>query len=68
MAGLSEILDGVSEGDSVITSGTSMIREGAKAKVVDPLSDQLPVGKSLDSSATKPAGAGRRGGREGSNK
>ena len=64
MSGLSEILDGVSEGDSVITSGTSMIREGAKAKVVDPLSDQVPAGKSLDSSAPKPP-AGRRGGRGG---
>jgi membrane fusion protein (multidrug efflux system) len=61
MSGLSEILEGVSEGDSVITSGTSMIREGAKAQVVDPLSDQVPVRKSLDSSATRPAG-GRRGG------
>jgi membrane fusion protein (multidrug efflux system) len=61
MSGLSEILEGVTEGDSVITSGTSMIREGAKAKVVDPLSDQVPVRKSLDSSATRPAG-GRRGG------
>jgi RND family efflux transporter MFP subunit len=61
MAGQSEILDGVAEGDSVITSGTSMIREGAKAKVVEPLSDQLPAGKALDSSATRPPGAGRRG-------
>jgi membrane fusion protein (multidrug efflux system) len=62
MAGQSEILEGVAEGDSVIVSGTSMIREGAKAKVVEPLSDQLPVGKALDSSATTPP-AGRRGGR-----
>jgi RND family efflux transporter MFP subunit len=61
MAGQSEILDGVTEGDSVITSGTSMIREGAKARVVEPLGDQIPAGKALDSSATKPAG--RRGGR-----
>ena len=61
MAGLSEILDGVSEGDSVIVSGTSMIREGAKAKVVDPLSDQIPDGKPVDSAAT----SGKRGGRQG---
>ncbi len=67
MSGLSEILDGVSEGDSVITSGTSMIREGAKAKVVDPLSDQVPAGKTLDSSATKPP-TGRRGGSGGEKK
>jgi RND family efflux transporter MFP subunit len=68
MAGLSEILDGVSEGDSVITSGTSMIREGSKAKVVEPLGDQVPVGKSLDSSATRPQGSARRGGRGGEGK
>ena len=61
MAGLSEILDGVAEGDSVIVSGTSMIREGAKAKVVEPLSDQVPVGKPVDSAAI----SGRRGGRQG---
>lgn len=64
MAGLSEILDGVSEGDSVIVSGTSMIREGAKAKVVDPLSDQIPVGKPVDSTAAK-SDTGSRGGRRG---
>ena len=68
MAGLSEILEGVSEGDSVITSGTSMIREGAKAKVVEPLGDQLPAGKALDSSVTRPTGTARRGGRGGEGK
>jgi RND family efflux transporter MFP subunit len=68
MAGLSEILDGVGEGDSVITSGTSMIREGAKAKVVEPLSDQMPLGKALDSSATRSRETGRRGGRGGETK
>jgi RND family efflux transporter MFP subunit len=62
IAGLSEVLDGVVEGDSVIVSGTSMIREGAKAKVVAPLGDQAPVSKPLDSTATTPA-AGGRGGR-----
>ncbi len=61
MAGLSEILEGVAEGDSVIVSGTSMIREGAKAKVVAPLSDQLPVTKTMDSAATR-SKTGRRGG------
>ena len=62
MAGQTEILEGVAEGDSVIVSGTSMIREGAKARVVEPLSDQVPLGKTLDSTARTP-GAGRRGGR-----
>jgi RND family efflux transporter MFP subunit len=61
MSGMTEILEGIREGDSVITSGTSMIREGAKAKVVEPLGDQIPPGKALDSSATRPAGS--RGGR-----
>jgi RND family efflux transporter MFP subunit len=62
MAGQSEILDGVVEGDSVIVSGTSMIREGAKAKVVEPLSDQVPTSKPMDSSSSNTANAGRRGG------
>jgi len=63
MAGQSEILEGVVEGDSVIVSGTSMIREGAKAKVVAPLDDQSPVRKPLDSTSTKPPAARRGGGR-----
>jgi membrane fusion protein (multidrug efflux system) len=62
MAGLSEVLDGLSEGDSVIVSGTSMIREGSKTRVVEPLGDQIPPGKALDSTATA---AGNRGGRRG---
>jgi hypothetical protein len=61
MSGLSEVLEGVVEGDSVIVSGTSMIREGATAKVVQPLSDQVPVSKTLDSASTRPPGAGRPG-------
>jgi hypothetical protein len=64
MAGFSEILSGVSEGDSVIVSGTSMIREGAKARIVEPLGDQIPPGKAMDSSATA-LEAGNRGGRKG---
>lgn len=64
MAGQSEILDGVGEGDSVIVSGTSMIREGAKAKVVEPLSDRIPISKPIDSSTTSSANAAR-GGRRG---
>ncbi|HEX6313256.1 MAG TPA: efflux RND transporter periplasmic adaptor subunit [Gemmatimonadaceae bacterium] len=63
MAGLSEILEGVAEGDSVIVSGTSMIREGAKAKVVEPLGDQVPPGRTLDTTTTRPPGGARRGGR-----
>ena len=62
MSGLTEVLDGVAEGDSVIVSGTSMIREGAAAKVVQPLSDQVPVSKKVDTASTRPA-AGRRSGR-----
>jgi RND family efflux transporter MFP subunit len=37
--GLTEVLDGLSEGDSVIVSGASMLREGAIARVVGPLGD-----------------------------
>ena len=61
MAGLSEILEGVGEGDSVIVSGTSTLREGGKARVVDPLGDQAPPSRTVDS-ATAPKGGGRRGG------
>jgi RND family efflux transporter MFP subunit len=59
IAGQSEIIEGVAEGDSVIVSGTSMIREGATAKVVQPLSDRVPVTKTIDSAVTRPPGAGR---------
>lgn len=62
MAGLSEILEGVGEGDSVIVSGTSMIREGAKAKVVEPLGDQAPAAKTLRTDSTGTPRSGRRGG------
>ena len=52
MAGQSEILSGVAEGDSIIVSGTSMIREGAKTRVVEPLDDRIPPGQPMDSLAT----------------
>jgi membrane fusion protein, multidrug efflux system len=61
MSGLSEILEGVAEGDSVVVSGTSMIREGATAKVVQPLSDKVPAGKTIDTASTRRPGAGRGG-------
>jgi RND family efflux transporter MFP subunit len=60
MSGMSEILEGVVEGDSVIVSGTSMIREGAAAKVVQPLSDKVPVTKTIDSASLRPSGAAQR--------
>jgi RND family efflux transporter MFP subunit len=63
MAGLSEILEGVVEGDSVIVSGTSMLREGGKARVVAPLGDQAPASKPLDTTTTATPPDGRRGGR-----
>ncbi len=59
MSGLSEILEGVAEGDSVVVSGTSMIREGATAKVVQPLGDKVPVSKTFDSASRRPPGASR---------
>ena len=60
MAGLTEVLEGVNEGDSVIVSGTSTLREGAKARVVEPLGDNAPPSRTVDSAAA-PKG-GRRGG------
>ncbi len=47
--GSTEVLEGVVEGDSVIVSGTSGLREGSEAKVVPPLGDVLPAARSLDS-------------------
>jgi membrane fusion protein (multidrug efflux system) len=49
IAGSTEVLDGVVEGDSVIVSGTTQLREGAKAKVVPPLGDASAPSRSLDS-------------------
>lgn len=65
ISGQTEVLDGLAEGDSVIVSGTSMIREGAKAQVVQPLSDQVPIRRSLDTTRASPPDTGRRGGRTG---
>lgn len=62
MAGLSEILEGVGEGDSVIVSGTSTLREGAKARVVAPLGDNAPPSRTVDSAAAPAGRSGRRGG------
>ena len=37
--GRTEVIEGLAEGDSVIVSGSAMLREGAKARVVPPLGD-----------------------------
>jgi RND family efflux transporter MFP subunit len=63
VGGMTEVFDGLSEGDSAIVSGTSMLREGGAARVVSPLGDQEPRGRMLDSTGTPPADSGRRGGR-----
>jgi RND family efflux transporter MFP subunit len=62
VAGMTEVFDGLSEGDSAIVSGTSMLREGASARVVSPLGDEQPKGRMLDSAGRMPADSGRRGG------
>lgn len=51
LSGETEILEGLAVGDSVIVSGTTQLREGAKTKVVAPLEDALPQTKTLDSIA-----------------
>lgn len=61
MGGRSEVFEGVAEGDSVIVSGTSMVREGAKARVVPPLGDQVPQTRPVDSLNSNTT-ASRRGG------
>jgi membrane fusion protein, multidrug efflux system len=62
MAGLSEILEGVAEGDSVIVSGTSTLREGAKARIVEPLGDNAPPSRQVDSAGAPAGRGGRRAG------
>lgn len=69
VSGNTEVFDGLVEGDSVIVSGTSQLREGAKAKVVAPLGDVVPAARAVDSaspSASPSTGAAAgRGGRAG---
>ncbi|MCC6243352.1 MAG: efflux RND transporter periplasmic adaptor subunit [Gemmatimonadaceae bacterium] len=72
VSGNTEVFDGIIEGDSVIVSGTSQLREGAKAKVVAPLGDAVPAARVVDSTrASTPGSAatrgapGSRGGRQG---
>ncbi len=64
VGGSTEVLDGLVEGDSVIVSGTSQLREGAKANIVPPIGDARRTGRSLDSVAT-PAGRDSTRGRGG---
>jgi RND family efflux transporter MFP subunit len=54
VGGSTEVLDGLVEGDSVIVSGTSQLREGGKATVVPPIGDARRGGRTLDANA-KPA-------------
>ena len=64
VGGMTEVLNGLVENDSVIVSGSSLLREGNKARIVSPLGDEAPSGVTMDSttsSTTTPQG--RRGGR-----
>jgi RND family efflux transporter MFP subunit len=63
VGGMTEVFDGLQEGDSAIVSGTSLLREGSAARVVSPLGDVEPKGRMLDSAGRMPADSGRRGGR-----
>ncbi len=62
--GQTEVIEGLAVGDSVIVSGSAMLREGAKARVVPPLGDvRAPAveAKVLDSSSrATPPRAGRK--------
>lgn len=60
--GRSEIFDGLTEGDSVIVSGTSMIREGANARIVSPLGDPVKPPGRPDSLAAETTASRRDGG------
>ncbi|HEX7121353.1 MAG TPA: efflux RND transporter periplasmic adaptor subunit, partial [Gemmatimonadaceae bacterium] len=60
--GRSEVYDGLAEGDSVIVSGTSMLREGAPARVVSPLGDPARMPPTESDSLASNGGARRNGG------
>jgi RND family efflux transporter MFP subunit len=62
VGGLTQVFDGLAEHDSVIVSGTSLLREGTKARIVAPLGDQAPKSMPVDSSSAPSTGRrGRRG-------
>lgn len=62
--GRSEVYDGLVEGDSVIVSGTSMLREGGAARVVSPLGDPvtMPPQPEVSDSLASNGGSRRDGG------
>ncbi len=41
--GRTEILDGLAFGDTVVTTGNALLRDGAALRIVQPLSPELPV-------------------------
>lgn len=41
--GRTEVLEGLAAGDTVITTGNALLREGASVRVVDPLSPEMPA-------------------------
>lgn len=59
--GRTEVLDGLAFGDTVITTGNALLRDGAQVRIVDPLGADVPgakpEGQPMDSGAASSAGA-----------
>lgn len=60
--GRMEVLDGLAEHDTVIVSGTSMLREGAMARIVGPLGDTSTAARAGRAGGRSVARGGRAGG------
>lgn len=56
--GRMEVLEGLAAGDTIITTGNSLLRDGANVRIVQPLSPDLPgaAARSVPSATPAPAG------------
>lgn len=62
--GRMEVFEGLQEGDSVITTGNALLRDGAPVRIAEPLAEPARSGVSLpatDSTALPPADSAARG-------
>lgn len=58
--GVTEVFEGLVAGDTVITTGNALLREGAPVRVVEPLAPEIPAGASRQALPAPSAPAGGR--------